>query len=159
MSWTVSAKRIKYLREFPDGEWQQIYCVGNVSDLEAFCRANGVKVQFDPATGGIHTEYVYPAVITSAYGNHGVYINNMLPNVWRESIGDEGSIVRFEDGSRVPADVVSELAAILQRLVVPLAWQKHDLVMLDNTRILHGRNAFTDLNREICLRMTRSVNF
>ena len=78
---------------------------------------NGVKVQFDPATGGASTpNTVHPAVITSAYGNHGVYINNMLPNLWRESIGDERSIVRFEDGSRVPADVVSELVAILQRL-------------------------------------------
>jgi alpha-ketoglutarate-dependent taurine dioxygenase len=153
------AKRIKYIREFPDGEWQKIFGADNVTDLESFCHANGVRVQFDDATRGIRSEYVYPAVITSAWGNRWVYINNMLPNLWRESIGREDSIVRFEDDSRVPQDVVSELVEIQRRLMVSIAWEKQDLVMVDNTRILHGRRAFTDPNRQICLRMTRSVNF
>jgi hypothetical protein len=31
--------------------------------------------------------------------------------------------------------------------------------MIDNTRVQHGRRAFTDTDREIYLRMVRSVDF
>jgi alpha-ketoglutarate-dependent taurine dioxygenase len=153
------AKRLKYSRRYPDGEWQKIYDTGDITDVESFCCANGLRVEFDGATKTIRTEYVYPAVITSAWGNRSVYINNMLPVLWQESIGRDASIVRFEDGTKVADDVVKELVAIQQRLMIPISWQKQDLVMLDNTRFLHGRRAFADPSREICLRMARGVNF
>ena len=57
--------------------------------------------------------------------------------------------------SCVPASMVT----VRIRLMIPFAWQKYDLVMLDNTRFLHGRRAFTDSSREICLRMGRGVTF
>jgi alpha-ketoglutarate-dependent taurine dioxygenase len=152
-------KRLKYIRRYLDGEWQKIYGTGEVGEVERFCNANGLKVEFDGTTKVVRTEYVHPAVIMSAWGNHTVYINNLLPVLWQESTRRETSIVRFEDGSKVPGDVVDELVEIQQRLMIPVAWQSQDLVMLDNTRFLHGRRPFTDTKREICLRMARGVNF
>jgi alpha-ketoglutarate-dependent taurine dioxygenase len=154
-----AAKRLKYVRTYRDGEWQKIYGTDDVAEVERFCHENGLKVEADPATRGIRTEYVHPAVITSRWGQHSVYINNMLPVLWQESLGRGSSIVRFEDDSTVPADVVDELVRIQERLIIPVAWRTHDVLMLDNTRFMHGRRAFEDPRREICLRMSRALNF
>ena len=61
--------------------------------------------------------------------------------------------------SRIPEDVVREITEIQRRLIVPTPWQKQDFLMLDNTRFMHGRRAFTDTGRDIYLRMVGSVNF
>jgi len=155
----LRSKRLRYIRTYADGEWQPIYGTDDIAEVANFCRANGLDLDVDGTTRAIRTEYVHPAVLTSAFGKHTVYINNMLPVLWQESMGRDASIVRFEDGFAVPEDVVQELVAIQQRLMIPIAWQKQDLVMLDNTRFLHGRRAFTDPSREICLRMARGVTF
>ena len=153
------AKRLKYVRKYLDGEWQKIYQTDDIREAKAFCEANGLRVEIDSLTQAFKTEYIYPAVIKSMWNDHSVYINNILPVMWQESMGRETSIVRFEDGSKIPQEVIDEVVAIQSRLIVPIAWQKGDFVMIDNTRCLHGRRAFSDTNREVYLRMVRSVNF
>jgi alpha-ketoglutarate-dependent taurine dioxygenase len=153
----LTSRRLRYSRRYPDGEWQKIYGSDDFAEVQDFCRANGLQVRLDRDTGELHTEYMYPAVITSQWGGHRVYINNMLPVLWQESLGRDASIVRFEDGSQIPGEVVEEITAVQQRLVIPVRWQSQDLLMVDNTRFLHGRRAFKDPNREICLRMARGL--
>jgi alpha-ketoglutarate-dependent taurine dioxygenase len=45
----------------------------------------------------------------------------------------------FADGSILPEAVWDELAWLTERLTVEVAWRAGDVLMLDNTRILHGR--------------------
>ena len=152
-------KRLTYIRRYNDGEWQKIFQTEDIDEAAAFGREIGLTVQADGVSKSIKTEYVHPAVIRSRWGNRTVYINNMLPVLWQESTGRQTSIVRFEDGSRIPEDVVREITEIQRRLIVPTPWQKQDFLMLDNTRFMHGRRAFTDTGRDIYLRMVGSVNF
>lgn len=154
-----NSKRLKYTRHYFDGEWQKIYQTDDINEAEQFCKANGLQVKVDRAARAIHTEYVQPGVIHSRWGNHTVYINNILPVIWQEQMGRQTSIVRFEDGSKIPQEVVDEVVKVQQRLLVPIAWERTDFVMIDNTRVQHGRRAFTDPNREVYLRMVRSVDF
>lgn len=51
----------------------------------------------------------------------------------------------FEDGSLVPDVLVKEIKKVSDRLTVAHAWQSGDLLMLDNSRFLHGRNPVIDL--------------
>ena len=74
-------------------------------------------------------------------------------------MGRQTSIVRFEDGSTIPEDVAREVREIEKRLIIPVPCQKQDFVILDNRRFMHGRRGFTDTNREIYLKMMRSVDF
>lgn len=153
------SKRLKYIRHYADGEWQKIYQTDDISEAERFCKENGLLVKVDRAARAIDTEYLHPAVIRSRWGNHAVYINNILPVIWQEQMGRQTSIVRFEDGSKIPQDVVDEVVAVQQRLIVAIAWERNDFIMIDNTRVQHGRRAFTDPDREVYLRMVRSVAF
>ena len=155
----LGRKRLKYIRQYLDGEWQVIYQAEKIEDAQAFAESNGLKVRVDHATKTLHTEYVIPAVMKSRWGNRTAYINNLLPVLWQESMGRKTSIVRFEDGSIVPQSIVDEVAAIQARLIYPIPWQKQDFVMVDNTRVAHGRRAFEDQERSVHLRMVRSVPF
>jgi len=151
--------RLRYIRSYNDGEWQVIFQTDDIDEAAQFAKEIGLTVNVDTASKKMRTDYVHPAIITSAWGNHTVYINNMLPVLWQESMGRQTSIARLEDGSKIPEDVAREVREIEKRLIVPVPWQRQDFVMLDNTRFMHGRRGFTDVNREIYLKMLRGVNF
>ncbi|GAB1539904.1 TauD/TfdA family dioxygenase [Scytonema sp. NUACC21] len=57
--------------------------------------------------------------------------------------------VTFEDGSLIPDVVIDEINTIMDRLTGVIPWQSGDMVMIDNSRFLHGRRAFQDTRRQI----------
>ena len=50
----------------------------------------------------------------------------------------------FEDGSQIPDDVCHEIARVSQGLTYAHRWQTGDILMLDNSRFMHGRNPVDD---------------
>jgi alpha-ketoglutarate-dependent taurine dioxygenase len=48
---------------------------------------------------------------------------------------------------------MSELNAIAEKITAEINWQKGDILMVDNTRIMHGRRAFVDDKRNIYIRL------
>ena len=48
---------------------------------------------------------------------------------------------------------MSELNEIAERITIEISWQKGDILMIDNTRIMHGRRAFYDDQRDIYTRL------
>jgi alpha-ketoglutarate-dependent taurine dioxygenase len=65
---------------------------------------------------------------------------------------------KFDDNSKIPDELIKELNRIAERITTNIDWQKGDILMIDNTRIMHGRRAFTDETREIYIRLC-SPNF
>jgi alpha-ketoglutarate-dependent taurine dioxygenase len=55
----------------------------------------------------------------------------------------------FEDGSPVPDSLLAVVKEVSDRLTVPIAWQKGDLLMIDNTRFMHGRTAVRDAEERL----------
>lgn len=55
----------------------------------------------------------------------------------------------FEDGSRVPDALLAAVKVVADRLTVPIAWQRGDLLMLDNSRFMHGRTAVRDAEERL----------
>ena len=45
----------------------------------------------------------------------------------------------FADGTEVPDGLVDAVKQVADKLEKPIKWRKNDLLMLDNTRFLHGR--------------------
>ncbi|MBA17148.1 MAG: hypothetical protein CMN73_12455 [Sphingomonas sp.] len=50
----------------------------------------------------------------------------------------------LDDGSPVPVAWIEAVKAVGDQLTVPVKWQRGDLLMIDNTRFMHGRNAIED---------------
>ena len=155
----LNEKRLKYVRSYADGEWQKIYETEDRDEAVRFAEYNGLSVVVDNENNALNTEYIQPGVITSRWGGHKVYINNILTVQWQEDMGRKTSIVRFEDGEPIPRSLIDEVVAIQQRIIVPIAWKAGDFTYIDNTRTLHGRRAFSDKNRDVYLRMVQSVEY
>jgi hypothetical protein len=50
----------------------------------------------------------------------------------------------LEDGGEVPDAWVEGVRVAARSITRPVNWQRGDLLMLDNSRFMHGRNAITD---------------
>jgi alpha-ketoglutarate-dependent taurine dioxygenase len=66
----------------------------------------------------------------------------------RYCLGIQG-VPLFEDGSQVPDSLLAAVKATSDRLTAPIAWQRGDLLMLDNTRFMHGRTAVLDAGERL----------
>jgi hypothetical protein len=53
----------------------------------------------------------------------------------------------WEDGSDIQAALIEEVNAAARAAVRPIKWQQGDCLVVDNNRVLHGRNETTDGNR------------
>lgn len=59
----------------------------------------------------------------------------------------------LDDGSPFPSDVLQEITELAVERTRDLTWQEGDILIVDNSRFMHGRRAFTDTNRRILFRM------
>jgi hypothetical protein len=57
------------------------------------------------------------------------------------------------DGSPVTADEIEEIREIAERSTHEINWQDGDIAILDNTRVMHGRRAIADANRNLFIGM------
>jgi alpha-ketoglutarate-dependent taurine dioxygenase len=55
----------------------------------------------------------------------------------------------FEDGSPVPDSLLTTVKSVSDRLEASVAWRKGDLLMLDNSRFMHGRTAVRDAEERL----------
>jgi len=45
----------------------------------------------------------------------------------------------FEDGSEIPSLLCNQIASLAKSITTLVEWEPYDLLMLDNTRVMHGR--------------------
>jgi alpha-ketoglutarate-dependent taurine dioxygenase len=156
---TLLSKRLMFKRNYKDGEWQKIYQTEEKAEVLEFTKDNGLVAEFDEADT-LHTRYYTHAVLPTRWGGHTAYINNLLTVHMQMQMGrGETSTVWFEDGSPIPVEMMAEIEKVQNQLIYAMPCAAGDFVLMDNTRAMHGRNAFEDTEREVYLRMIRSVPF
>lgn len=144
--------RIQYIREYEEEKWKNIFQVENIMEAIPFFESNGLE--FEMGEGNqLTTKYFYPANHESINGKK-CFINNILPIIAQEEMGMEGNIVRLENGNRIPNEVIKEIENIIDDITIPIKWEKGDVVLIDNFRVMHGRNKITCDNRQIIVRMS-----
>ncbi len=167
---TLEARRVKYINKLSRAEWEQSFQTLDITEVEALCARNDVRVSVDPATQELLMEYACPAAVASR-GPEGekAFINSLII-LWRgERVhrrgavnadpgtvkdGDPSIIVRWEDGSELSHDLMKEIGAVAKRLTVEVEWERGDILMVDNTRVMHGRRDSPDPDRVILVRMS-----
>lgn len=142
-----SHKKLKYRVHLHKDDWPKRYKTDDLTVVKEVCESNNIQMEFNE-DGSINTRYVISAIHLSKYGNHPVFINSLLP---AKSLYPK--VIFFDDDSEITDDIISELDAIAAKITVDIRWQKGDILMLDNTRIMHGRRAFSDDKREIYIRL------
>lgn len=81
---------------------------------------------------------ISPVLTQSYFGLYPVFTNNILHQNHRE---DRFRPIPFSDGKYISAEGCAELREFAERLTVEISWKPTELVMLDNTRYMHGRRS------------------
>lgn len=151
---------IKYVRRYKDGEWQLLWQTDNRDRVAEYARENDMLLVAND-DGSVQTEFQTYAIRQDRWGDQYVFLNSMLLVEWQERVLNRGATtaIRMPDGSKIPEAIWTELRGLEEKLTRYVPWQPGDMLMVDNTRMLHGRRAFTDPKREIWVRMCGSVNW
>jgi alpha-ketoglutarate-dependent taurine dioxygenase len=158
--------RLKYIRYLIDGEWQVAFQTSELSELRRWCAENETALS-EHGDGSITVEYVSSAICKERGAGNDVFINNLLVIHAAEQAIRSGVaakvldlprnacplVVRLEDGSEIPAPLVEEIERTANDISSKQAWRKGDVLLVDNTRILHGRKKCLDSGRNIYVRM------
>lgn len=60
---------------------------------------------------------------------------------------------RFGETDIISDDEIEELRALAEAYTHEINWQDGDIAVLDNTRVMHGRRAIVDTNRQLFIGM------
>ncbi|ARJ41017.1 taurine catabolism dioxygenase TauD [Pantoea alhagi] len=97
--------------------------------------------------GAIRYQFQTPAIRAS-------HINPQLKHNFANSIFGpsnhyEKPVITFANGEAIPADLPEEADAVCDRFTFDIGWQHGDVVLIDNTRVMHGRRRIEDKARTI----------
>lgn len=155
----LSNKKLKYIRYYKSDEWPILFKTDSRKDVESYCKENDMTCHFGE-DGSLTTEFVKSAFVTTRFGEGPAFVTSILIQLWQEdALGRKTSLSRLEDGSRIPEDVIEEIKTVCEQYTIEIPMQSRDFVMVDNTRLMHGRREFTGENRAVFVRMCRSVDW
>ncbi|WP_327066176.1 AMP-binding protein [Kitasatospora sp. NBC_01302] len=150
------AQDIVYARRVEEAKWRQfvVHQLGGVKTVEEVTFADfqqlaavggeGTTVTELP-DGAVHYAFRTPAARPTLFGARLSWANS----IFGPSFNYEKPTITFADGSELPAGLVERLKELTDELTEELDWQDGDVVLVDNTRVMHGRRAITDPARTI----------
>jgi len=162
---------VMYVRNFTPGidvSWQEFFHTDNREEVEASCRAAGLDIEWRE-DGSLRTRKVCPAVARHPSTGEDVFFNQIQahhifcvsPEV-RESLlalFPEESLPRnvyFGDGSPIADSVMQQIIDVYHQVAVSFAWQKGDILVVDNMLVAHSRAPFAG-ERKIVVTMGEMV--
>jgi len=153
----LDSNRIVYIRETAPAFRMQRFYTEEFPEAERFCRQNEMTIS-EKADGIWETRFVVSPVRETLFSDEPAFSNSILIVLEQEDRGLTGSCVRLEDGSEIPPEIIGDIRDVAERKTRLIQWeQPGDFALMDNSRVLHGRNGFDDLDRNIAQRLGRSV--
>ncbi|ESO83742.1 hypothetical protein LOTGIDRAFT_196958 [Lottia gigantea] len=150
----LEEKGVKYTRVLPDGDdptspigrgWQSTFGTTDKVEAEEKCRAQGTSFEWLPGGCLKTVTAVLPAIREDTRTGNKTWFNSVIAAYtgWKDCRNDPETAILFGDGEKMPADVMKNLTAMLDKLSVDITWQKGDVFMVDNRQVLHARRPFT----------------
>jgi alpha-ketoglutarate-dependent taurine dioxygenase len=151
-------KGILYVRNYGQGidlDWKEVFQVDSEDQVESYCRKNDISFEWKPG-GGLRTKQVRPAIARHPVSGEEFWFNQAhLFHVssheaeMREAMSalfNEEDLPRnayFGDGSPIAEDMLQHIRDAYQNSTFTFAWEKSDVLMVDNMRVAHGRKPFS----------------
>src|SRR6185369_6450080 len=148
---------LMYVRNFTPGldvSWQHFFHTEDRSVVEGYCRQAGIDFEWR-SDGGLRTRQICPAIVKHPQTGEMVFFNQLqlhhvscLAPPVRESLlsmmpeEDFPRNVYYGDGTRIEDAVMDQLLNLYRQCAVTFAWQRHDIIMLNNMLVAHSRNPY-----------------
>lgn len=136
---------LAYEADVPPRVWQRFFRCTTAEELAARVAPHGEAFTLR-ADGTLHVRHLTPGLPRHRIMGAPMFANNLLHNHGRYDN------LTFEDGSLLGDAMYEELAGLADALTCEVAWEAGDVLVVDNTRVMHGRRAITDERRRILAR-------
>lgn len=97
--------------------------------------------------GSIRYEFHTPAIRKSNINSKET--QNFANSIFGPSNNYEKPVITFANGEVIPAVLLSEVDKVCDAFTYDIGWQHGDIVLIDNTRVMHGRRRIEDKDRTI----------
>jgi alpha-ketoglutarate-dependent taurine dioxygenase len=109
-------------------------------------------------------EFVAPSVVPLGDGGKMRICADLFTDAYKKPSEGEpqdtfSTMVTWQDGAEIEEDVLNDLKAATRSLTRGIKWRAGDFVLIDNNRVLHGRNQTTDPERDIVMLSSFSTRF
>ncbi|RAJ11145.1 TfdA family taurine catabolism dioxygenase TauD [Chitinophaga skermanii] len=169
---TFTQKGVTYIRNLHNGggvgpSWQQTYETESQNEVENFCKEGNVDFEWKE-DGGLKIIQRKDALLKHPVSGEEVWFNqvdqfhpcHLRPEIYETLMelydNQEEELPMygcFGDDSRIEKEMIHEVRSIVDETAVPVAWQKGDLLMLDNVLVAHGRMPYKG-DRKILVSMS-----
>ncbi|MEH2215454.1 amino acid adenylation domain-containing protein [Nostoc sp.] len=167
----LDRKQLMYVRHYTNGldvSWQNFFRTHDKSLVENYCRH--AKMDFEwYDNNSLITRQIRPALAVHPKTSEPVFFNQIqlhhiayLDVEVRESLlstfGDKKlpRNVYYGDGTPIEDSAIAEINEVYQQCQTSFAWQKSDILMLDNMLTAHGRNPYLGY-RKVVVAMAQMI--
>ena len=161
---------VMYVRNYGDGldlSWQQVFQTTDRSQVEAFCRREGLEFEWKDEN------HLRTRQICQAIGSHPetgelvwfnqahlFHVSSLAPDIREYLLAEvkETELPRHAyhgDGTPIETLSLTDIRAAYKKETVTFAWEQGDILLLDNMLTAHGREPFVGA-REILVGMAES---
>lgn len=148
-------RSLRFTRTVPSAAWRRFtaYSLGtgmepdavDLDDLRSLVTSDGSTTIDSADDDAITYTFDSPAARTPRGGDQLAWANS----VFGPSYNYESPVICFATGEPIPEELLDECRRASAVVTEDIAWQDGDTVLIDNTRVMHGRRAITDPARHI----------
>mmetsp|Transcript_11982 Transcript_11982/g.21195 ORF Transcript_11982/g.21195 Transcript_11982/m.21195 type:complete len:746 (-) Transcript_11982:53-2290(-) len=149
----VEAKGVRYIRTMPEvtdktsaqgRSWAETFAVSSRAEAEAAMRKQGTSWEWLPNGDCKTVTAVLPALRKDERTGRHVFFNSIVAAFtgWNDSRNVGEKAVVLGDGSPVNAEAIRAVARFMSEKEVAFTWKKGDILVLDNTTVMHSRQTF-----------------
>lgn len=154
-------KGVMYIRNYSaiDLPWPVVFQADDKSQVEDYCEANGLDYEW-LENDGLRTRQVTSATAMHPYTGEKVWFNQahlfhvsslgkLIAEALLDSLGEENlpRNAYYGDGSHIELETLDLIRSIYEQTKIKFAWQKSDLLLLDNMLFTHGRESYTGVRK------------
>jgi alpha-ketoglutarate-dependent taurine dioxygenase len=126
-----------YERVFGRKAWVVRYATEDKQKILSELQSQNTAATFLGDT--LHTRFETNALRQTKWGREQAFINSLLHALDSNRRGD---VANYGLKTVIPDSIVSEVRNLTARHAYPIHWQSGDTVVIDNTRVMHGRRRF-----------------
>ena len=144
----LEGRRLRFRMRFQQDIWTRFFQTSSVEEVLQLLKQHSIEDSFRMADDILYLDHRAPALKAPRFSDKAAFVNNVIFYYDR----DEPSMAVFEEDEQLSDPLIDELTRVAAGLTAEVSWQKDDLLMFDNTRMLHGRRRLLDDQRIIYTR-------
>ncbi len=129
----LEARPLRYQAELAAPIWRALLRVETPEEARALIARRGWERELTVTGDLVRADVRRPAFTRPLFVEGPAFANNLI------HAGRGARTLTFEDGEVLAGEVWDELAQVGESLSIEVTWQAGDVLLVDNTRVMHGR--------------------